>query len=545
MSTCHGTNRKGKRCQYAAPEGAQYCRYHRPVESEPSNGLAGLLNPLLRALGPIGAWIGGGIVVSAFGYLSKHLYLSGFGIRYAQFAGADDLVLDATAAVSVILPVALLSALIGWATFPLLKRWVPVLSTAFRASIGASLFAASMLGWHVQSRVLEALISMVRKLAQTPRKENWLDRLMKRRGEVLEQRPRESSPTQAGDPLGDKWAVPYVVAVLCLIASADLLGRYGASRLAQFAPESCAVSVAHGCASRSTLERSVASVVYNLGSVSQNWLLSPTPRLVRFIGANDQLPASLRGRTDKPESEHKPLYLYLVDRNTSFLFLRACTDELCSDGKDQGNGIVLAADAAKGISFAESVGDSDTPKPPDDHIVHAAIDIPGIADAAKQVAAEFAKLLSVSATSLATLNGTMGDMRQALKTIPHTITTTGNLNLTPKGSVDLKLSADSIQELSNSLIAVETAELRSRYRTDRNERWFQDCVERRRLTRNLLQRAKGSVPADASDCLKGPPDEYSNAPEPGWVEVKSSSPPASIAPVEMPGTSLSQAETGH
>lgn len=456
------------------------------------------LATVVGALGPISAWVGGSLLISAFGYLSKHLYLSGYGIRYAQFAKADDFLLDATEAFAFILPAAIASVLAGALVFPVARRLGPILAAKLRAVPGLTRFVFLLVGWHAQSWLIKAALFLLRKI-DDERHPAWRQQLSKKNNSLRDARPSRPAEVRSRGPLPKTYASLIVLAALCTIMTLDLLGRYGASRLDRFVGRPFCVFAP---SLRECVVNDIDAALHFLGTKSRDWMLSPTPRPVRLVGVDDNLPPSLRVSWKRGASDKCAVDLQLIDRNVSYLFLRARQDHGCSQADEQNDAVVVAAESVRGVSFADAVDDPATEKSTEDeNKVQFEAAALKLAASLKETAGEFAKAV-VAETELGESTGeAIVALHKAISSMPRTLKAEGSLSLSP-GPIDLKLEPSSVHEIVDFFAAAQRAERQLRSEIEQDSRKFQDCLEQRRLGRNMLQRVRGSVPAALLDCSK-------------------------------------------
>jgi hypothetical protein len=261
----------------------------------------------------------------------------------------------------------------------------------------------------------------------------------------------------------------------------------------------CAFSSPRACVGDLVME-----AVEFAGSKSRSWGLSPTPRRVRLVGAKDDLPQILRASWTNSDTGPD---LWLVDRNSSFAFLQACASKACAEGDRKNQAVVVSADTFSGLSFSEAVsGGGDTPPTaPAKTIVE--LD-PGKAAEVLGVAFEKAEhLLGTANVGTKDLVAAFSSLEKAVKSIPRTIEAKETVTVPQSVPVELRFDRDSLAAAHDHLADIAYYSLRSRQTLDVDIRTAEDCLEKRKLARNLLQNAAGREVSDVASCFKTTPLE--------------------------------------
>jgi hypothetical protein len=445
---------------------------------------------LVGALGPLSAWFGGALLVSCYGFLTKHLYLSGFGFQYAQFAKSEDLGLNATEAFAFIIPAAVMALVLGWAVVGL-RSWWPRIRAGLRTLFRIVAFALQFFGYIGQDLSLRAAGWLISKLpGNAP---------TKAANAIANRRTGAVAPTlpPAAPPVGNAVTPslsPAILAAFVILMGLDLAGRYAASRGQIGSGTSpCRITAPLRCVADMG-----ASALHGLGVASRTLGLSPTPARVRLIGTKQDLPQVLRagwqGTADAPAID-----IWLVDRSASYLFLEACPDEACA-----GEGVVLSAtESATGLSFSTRVGTVEAvPAPPKP--VNASVEFKASlpAEALAPLVDAASKGLAKADTKLESATAALKSLAAAIPHIPKHLDTSGQLTLAPGSSVDLAIDDRSMQQLGASLVSMQRIGTNSQRQLEQSARRFQDCLDKRHMQRNLMQAAFGSSASDLSDCYK-------------------------------------------
>ena len=485
MSTCRGTNRNGKPCGQPARAGEGYCRFHGPRDDD---SFFSVLNGTIGSMRAIG--IGTSLTIPLYGYLCKQLYLSGYKINYSQFASSGDLTLDAVQAAAFVLPMTGMALGLGWLAYKgrrripeLLAESANLLQAALRGAEAGGLFVAN----HLRRLISAGTRAVADKLSPDAKWPAWVMR------KPATWRLPPQSPRQEAQPFSEKVIAGVIVACLAVVAAADLIGRYSASRLDRLSASNCSLN-AFLCV------EPLRWFVHALGEESRDWSLSPEPRSVRFVGGNARLPQPLRVGWSPSE---KVSDIELVGKNATYLFLRACRKSPCAGGRDGDDAFVMAANAAQGLSFTKSLADESNAEPPADSRLQVSIG---------------AELIAAATTVAGKLVEAAVEVRHAAENLPRSIKTSGELHLAPKSTVDLALDTKSLESVAQALSSAQREKLQANYRMDYVAREFEDCLDRRRLMRNVWQRVKGQFRKDAVDCKQAIDTHLADIPLPPWLE---------------------------